>query len=399
MLSDKRIVVGVSGGIAAYKTPELVRRLRERGAQVRVVSSEGAQAFVTPLTFQAVSGQPVHTDLFDPAQESAFGHIDLARWADAIVVAPASAHTLAKLAHGLADDLLSTLCLASEAPLLVAPAMNRVMWAAPATQANCVQLRERGVHFCGPASGAQACGESGAGRMAEAAELLDALEALFMPAVLDGRRVLITAGPTREDLDPVRFISNRSSGRMGYAMAAAAHAAGAAVTLVRGPVHLAPLPGVESVQVYSAQDMLEAVLARIEACEIFIATAAVADYRPAQRAVHKVKKNAAELVLKLERTPDILSQVSALPHKPFTVGFAAETENLEQYARGKLEKKKLDMIAANQVGISGQGFDSETNALHVLWQKGEEILPLASKTELGRQLVALIARVYADTKA
>ena len=394
-LTDKHIVLGVSGGIAAYKTPDLVRRLREQGAQVQVVLTAGGSRFITPLTLQAVSGQPVHSALLDAEAESAFGHIDLARWADLILIAPATAHCLAKLAHGLADDLLSTLCLASSAPIALAPAMNQQMWQAPAVQDNCQILRQRGVHLLGPASGSQACGEVGLGRMLEPLALVEAVSGLLhRNQRLQGRRVLVTAGPTREDLDPVRYLSNRSSGRMGYAVAQAAREAGAEVTLISGPTALTPPQGVTTRAVYSAQDMLHAVQAEITSTDIYIGTAAVADYRAAQLADQKIKKHAAQLTLVLERTPDILAQVAARQPKPFTVGFAAETQDLAHYARDKLVKKGIDLIAANQVGIPGQGFDSLDNALTLYWLEGELTLPRNDKLSLARQLIEVVAQRY-----
>ncbi len=370
-LSNKRILLGVSGGIAAYKSAELVRRLREAGAEVRVVMTAGATQFITPLTLQALSGQTVRTELFDAQAEAAMGHIELARWADAVLIAPASANTLARLAQGLADDLLSTLCLATRAPLLVAPAMNHVMWEHPATQANMTTLRERGVHICGPGVGSQACGESGPGRMLEPAELIVELAQLFNVGALAGLRVLMTAGPTREAIDPVRFISNRSSGKMGYAIAAAAAEAGARVVLVSGPVALPPPERVECIYVESASDMQAAVMARVHDCDIFIGTAAVADYRPQAVAEHKLKKHTAALHLDLERTTDILAAVAALHPAPFTVGFAAETERLAEHARSKRMAKSLDMIAANWVNVPGQGFAVDDNALTLYWEGGE----------------------------
>lgn len=397
-LDGKRILIGISGGIAAYKIPDLVRRLRERGAEVRVVMTQGACQFITPLTLQAVSGQPVHMKLLDVEAESAFGHIDLARWADAILIAPATANFMAKLAHGMADDLLSTLCLATNAPLYIAPAMNQQMWAAEATQANCEILETRGVGFFGPASGSQACGEVGAGRMREPLELVANLEAQFPPLnpCLTGKRVLITAGPTREDIDPVRFISNHSSGRMGYAIAHSAYEAGAEVTLISGPTGLNPPQNIHRISVTSAQEMYAAVLACAENSDIFIATAAVADYRPAQLADQKIKKQNETLNIPLERTQDILAAVSALAQRPFCVGFAAETQNVAEYAKDKMQRKKLDMIAANQVGLPGQGFDSDNNALHLFWPGGEEVLPLASKQVLADSLIERIAERYAN---
>ncbi|MBI5041045.1 MAG: bifunctional phosphopantothenoylcysteine decarboxylase/phosphopantothenate--cysteine ligase CoaBC [Gammaproteobacteria bacterium] len=393
-LSNKRILLGVSGGIAAYKSAELVRRLREAGAEVRVVMTAGAARFITPLTLQALSGQPVRTELFDAAAEAAMGHIELARWADAVLIAPASANTLARLAHGLADDLLSTLCLATRAPLLVAPAMNHAMWDNPATQTNIAALRERGVCICGPGVGSQACGETGPGRMLEPPELVAAVAALFQPGLLAGLRVLVTAGPTREAIDPVRFISNRSSGKMGYAVAEAAAEAGARVVLVSGPVALAPPARVDCVAVETATEMHTVVLARATDCDIFIGTAAVADYRPHSPAEHKLKKQTSALRLDLERTADILAAVAALQPAPFTVGFAAETERLAEHARSKRMAKSLDMIAANWVNVPGQGFEADTNTLTLYWEGGECELPRASKTQLARALIAQVAAHY-----
>jgi phosphopantothenoylcysteine decarboxylase/phosphopantothenate--cysteine ligase len=393
-LLGHKILLGVSGGIAAYKAAELVRRLREAGAEVRVVMTAGARQFVTPLTFQALSGHPVRAELWDPAAEAAMGHIELARWADQVLVAPASANTLARLAHGLADDLLSTLCLATSAPLAVAPAMNQQMWAHPATRANLATLAARGVRVLGPASGSQACGEVGEGRLLEPQEIVAALVAALAPRLLADRRVLVSAGPTFEDLDPVRFIGNRSSGRMGFAIAEAAAAAGADVTLVAGPVHLATPPGVRRIDVRSAQQMFDAVLAGVAAADAYIGAAAVADFRPAQAAASKIKKSAESPVpqLDLVQTQDILAAVAALPRRPFVVGFAAETGDVEAYARAKLERKHLDLICANRVGVPGEGFDAEDNALLLLGPDGLRVdLGHASKAELARRLVEIIA--------
>lgn len=390
-LQNKRVVLGISGGIAAYKSAELTRRLKEAGAEVRVVMTEAATRFITPLTLQALSGKPVHRHLLDDVAESAMGHIELARWADAVVIAPATANCMARLAQGVADDLLSTLCLASRAPLLLAPAMNRVMWESAATQANARLLRERGVRMVGPAAGGQACGETGPGRMVEPAEIVLAVKAIFDSGRLQGRRVLITAGPTREAIDAVRFISNRSSGKMGYALAAAAAEAGAEVTLVSGPVSLACPERVERMVVESAAEMRDAVMARAAATDIVIAAAAVADYAPAEAVVHKLKKRGGNLELSLRPTADIVAELGALAQRPFLVGFAAETEALEHNARGKLEAKGLDLVAANWVGRAGQGFDSDDNALTVVWRGGGIELPLASKAVVARQLIEIIA--------
>ncbi|HEY5102256.1 MAG TPA: bifunctional phosphopantothenoylcysteine decarboxylase/phosphopantothenate--cysteine ligase CoaBC [Steroidobacteraceae bacterium] len=395
-MNGNRIVLGVTGGIAAYKSPELVRRLRETGAEVQVVMTAAAQQFVTPLTFQAVSGRPVRTDLWDSAAEAAMGHIELARWAELVLVAPASAGFLARLAGGQADDLLTTLCLATEAPLAIAPAMNRIMWAHPATQANVALLNTRGVTVIGPAEGNQACGEVGAGRMHEPLEVLNrAMTLLRRAGPLLGRRVLITAGPTRECIDPVRFVSNRSSGKMGFAVAHAAREAGADVVLVSGPVALPTPPGVQRVEVESAADMLAAVLREVERADIFISTAAVADYRPSQTYEHKIKKTSEHMDLSMERTTDIVATVAARAQRPFVVGFAAETESVEQNARSKLMKKNLDMIAANEVGTD-KAFDCEDNHLVVLWRSGRRELGRASKATLAERLIALIAEVHAE---
>jgi phosphopantothenoylcysteine decarboxylase / phosphopantothenate---cysteine ligase len=386
-----RILLGVTGGIAAYKSAELVRRLRDRGAEVQVVMTAGARQFVTPLTFQALSGRPVRTDLWDDAAEAAMGHIELARWADQVLIAPASADFLARLAHGLAGDLLTTLCLATDAPLSVAPAMNRLMWANAATQANVALLRSRGVTVLGPAEGDQACGETGPGRMLEPAELLDALAPQgAAKRVLAGLKVMITAGPTRERIDPVRFITNRSSGKMGFAVAEAAGKAGAEVVLVSGPVNVATPPGVRRVDVETAEQMMNAVDEHLADTDIFIAAAAVSDYRPVQCASEKIKKTSDSLTLALSRTTDILATVAARAPRPFVVGFAAETQNVERNALAKLEGKRLDMIAANQVG-DNLAFDCEDNALTVYWPGGKQDLGRGPKRQLAAALVSLIA--------
>ncbi len=394
-LAHRRILLGVSGGIAAYKACELVRRLHEVGAEVRVVMTESATHFVSATTFQALSGQAVRTSLWDAQAEAAMGHIELARWAERIVIAPASADVLARLAHGLADDLLTTLCLASAAPLYAAPAMNQQMWAHPAVQANVAVLRQRGVHLLGPGAGDQACGDVGAGRMLEPHALRDALAASFADGALRGLRVLVSAGPTYEDIDPVRFVGNRSSGRMGFAVAQAAVEAGATVTLVAGPVQLATPVGVaQRTDVRSAAQMHAAVLAAAADADIYVGAAAVADYRPAQPLTHKMKKHdGAALTLALEETPDILGTLSTQPVHPFLVGFAAETETVTEYAQDKLQRKGLDMIAANQVG-DGVGFEVAENALNVLWSGGSAALPRAPKEHLARALVAHIALRY-----
>lgn len=417
-LQGLNILLGVSGGIAAYKSPDLVRRLRERGAEVQVVMTQGAQQFVTATTFQAVSGRAVRAELWDPAAEAAMGHIELARWADLVLIAPATADLLARVAAGRADDLLTTLLLATAAPVAVAPAMNALMWAKPATQDNVNALRARGVRVIGPGHGSQACGETGDGRMSEPLEIVAAIEAHLAqardagvhgggdndtdkdaagsgpvpaPGPLSGCKLVITAGPTREAIDPVRYITNRSSGKMGFAIAEAARAAGAEVILIAGPVQLVSPPGVARIDVLTAAQMHDAVMAVIDDAQIFIGTAAVADYRPIQVAPRKIKKSGERLDIELERTVDILASVAARQNKPFTVGFAAETHDVESYARDKLERKGLDMIAANEVG-DDRGFDCDDNALLVLWpSEGRVSLPSASKVQLATQLVKLIA--------
>ncbi|MGE5624689.1 MAG: bifunctional phosphopantothenoylcysteine decarboxylase/phosphopantothenate--cysteine ligase CoaBC [Bacillota bacterium] len=390
-LQGKKILVGVTGGIAAYKSADLVRRLKEAGAEVQVVMTAGAQRFITPLTLQAVSGRPVRTDLWDAAAEHAMGHIELGRWADLILVAPASADFIAHLAQGLATDLLSTLCLASTAAIHVAPAMNWAMWESAATQENVRLLKERGIRRLGPVAGELAEGETGMGRMLEPADIVAALSGADLP--LKGVSVLVTAGPTREPLDPVRFVSNRSSGKMGFAVARAAAEAGADVILVSGPVHLATPRDVRRVDVETAAEMHAAVMQRLKGVEVFVAAAAVADYGPPRAAAQKIKKKAATLPLKLVRTSDILADVAKRKPRPFTVGFAAETEKLEAHAREKLAKKKLDLLAANLVG-KGRGFDRDDNALTLYWPGGSLDLGAAPKLLLARGLVAVIAERY-----
>jgi phosphopantothenoylcysteine decarboxylase / phosphopantothenate---cysteine ligase len=385
----RNILLGVSGGIAAYKACELVRRLRDARCEVRVVMTRAATAFVTPLTFQALSGQPVRSDLLDAEAESGMDHIALARWADRVVVAPATADLMARLAAGMADDLLTTLCLATEAPILLAPAMNRVMWEHPATRANVDLLRARGLQMIGPESGSQACGELGAGRMAEPATILDALLGTGT-GPLSGRRVLITAGPTHEPIDPVRFIGNRSSGRMGVALAAAARDAGADVWLVHGPMAVAAPAGVRTLPVETAEAMRASVLDHLDGVDLFIAAAAVADYRPREAAGQKLRKDAPTLSLELVRNPDILAEVAARQPRPFVVGFAAETTDLRANALGKLERKNLDMIAANDVS-AGRAIGREDNALTVFWPGGEQRFPEQPKHQLAHALIRLIA--------
>jgi len=394
-MKGKRILLGVTGGIAAYKSAELVRRLREPGAEVQVVMTAGAREFVTPTTFQALSGRTVRTDLWDAAAEAAMGHIELARWADLLLVAPASADFIARLSHGLADDLLSTLALATAAPIAVAPAMNHLMWSNAATQANVSLLQQRGVRVLGPAVGEQACGETGPGRMLEPLDIVAAVAPLLRPeGPLSGQRVIVTAGPTRECIDPVRFVSNRSSGKMGFAVAQALQEAGAEVVLVSGPVSLATPFGVRRVDVESSEQMHATVVRELPGTAIFVGTAAVADYRPVQCAAQKIKKTSDTLELELTRTVDILAHVSASIPRPFVVGFAAETNSVEQHARAKLMAKNLDMIAANEVGHT-KAFDCDDNALLVLWRGGGRLeLPTASKPELAQALTALIVEHY-----
>ena len=391
---NEHIVLGVCGGIAAYKSADLVRRLQDAGAEVRVVMSQGAQAFVTPLTFQAVSGHPVHRDLLDEAAEAGMGHIELARWADRILIAPATANFMARLAHGMADDLLTTICLATTAPLVLAPAMNQQMWSNDATQDNLRLLKQRGVNVIGPASGRQACGEVGPGRMVEPADLVESLNRR-PSAVLSGRRVVVTAGPTYEDIDPVRFIGNRSSGRMGFAVARAACEAGADVTLVAGPVSLMTPAGVERVDVRSALQMRKVALDLASKADVFVSVAAVADYRPLEVADQKIKKGQSERSIQLVSNPDIVAEVAAQPDGPVTVGFAAETEQLLEHAAEKLSRKRLDMIAANRVGIAGSGFESDHNEIVLLTADGQQDLGRGSKQHLAAELVQAIARLLA----
>ena len=424
-LNGCRILLGVTGGIAAYKAAVLARGLIAAGATVRVVMSAGARAFVQPLTFQALTGHPVHTDLLDEAAEAAMGHIELARWADLVLIAPASANTLARLAHGLAEDLLGTLCLATDAPLVVAPAMNRLMWAHPATRANCATLAGRGVRFIGPASGDQACGEVGAGRFEEPERIVEALRArapddalndalndaldgaLDDPSghapgdTLAGRHVLLTAGPTREPIDPVRYIGNRSSGRMGFAIAAEAARRGAEVTLVSGPVALPTPAGVGRIDVESAQDMHEEVMRLAPSSDLFIAVAAVSDYRVVERSAHKLKKDGEPLTLSLLANPDILADVAASEPRPFCVGFAAETERLEEHARLKLADKRLDLIAGNRVAdANAPVFGSDDNAVELYWADGgHRSLPRAPKPDIARALLDTVIERLAATGA
>jgi phosphopantothenoylcysteine decarboxylase/phosphopantothenate--cysteine ligase len=392
-LANKRIIIGISGGIAAYKAAELVRRLKQHGADVRVVMTSAAQQFITPLTLQALSGNPVHTALLDSAAEAAMGHIELARWADALLIAPASADCIARIAQGHGDDLLTTLVLAlNDAPLALAPAMNQAMWLDSATQDNIKLLHRRGVAVFGPAEGSQACGDTGPGRMLEADELAVKLASLFDTGSMAGLRVTITAGPTREAIDPVRFISNHSSGKMGYALAEAAAQAGAFTTLISGPVALSPPARVNTVQVISAEEMYAASMTAATSCDIFIATAAVADYRPKVVASQKIKKNGSIMTLELERNPDIIAAVAALEPAPFCVGFAAETEKLAEHARSKLERKGLQLIFANDVANGSIGFNSDENQVTLI--STDEVLTLdkTPKQKLARILISHIAR-------
>ena len=400
MTINKHILLGVSGGIAAYKSAELVRLLRKQGNEVRVVMTQSAIQFISPLTFQALSGNPVHGELLDADAENAMGHISLARWADLLIIAPATANLIAKLSHGLADDLLSTLYLAALCPVYVAPAMNQAMWNKAVTRENIEKLQRHGVTVIGPEQGDQACGETGFGRMSEPVAICKHLAhalGLQNPSTaqcLQGLKVLISAGPTREPLDPVRYITNRSSGKMGYALATAALKAGAEVTLVSGPVALAAPANIDLVKVETAAQMYGAVMSRAADHAIYIGAAAVADYSPASTQLEKIKKQAEQTTIILQKTKDILAEVANLDKHPFTVGFAAETHDLEAYARGKLARKKLDMIAANWVGRELGGFDSEQNALHVFWENGEKTLDMMDKTQLAEQLILLIAEQF-----
>ncbi len=396
-LTNKHILIGISGGIAAYKSAELVRTLIKSGADVRVCMTKAACEFITPLTLQALTGNPVHTDLLDTEAEAAMGHIELARWADVILIAPASADLIARLAHGHANDLLSTVCLATEAPIHIAPAMNRIMWSNAATQENCETLKQRGYTLHGPTSGEQACGETGEGRMLEAQEIADNITALFdlknLP--LAGKTVLITAGPTREAIDPVRFISNRSSGKMGYAIAAAAQKLGAIVELVSGPVALEAPTGVVRHLVESAQEMHAKTMQLAEDADIFIATAAVSDYSPANSAKQKIKKSKDKLSLDLIYNPDILFDLTHNYPDLFSVGFAAETEHLIKHAQDKMKRKKLDIIVANSVG-KNKGFEQDTNQLEILWKDGHISLPEKDKTILAIELMDIITEKFLD---
>ncbi|MGF1706190.1 bifunctional phosphopantothenoylcysteine decarboxylase/phosphopantothenate--cysteine ligase CoaBC [Enterovibrio baiacu] len=400
-LSGKRIVLGIGGGIAAYKCADLTRRLIERGADVRVVMTNAAKEFITPLTMQAVSGHPVSDSLLDPAAEASMGHIEIAKWADLIVLAPATADLIARVAAGMGNDLLTTVCLATDAPVAIAPAMNQQMYRAVATQENLATLTRRNHPIWGPASGEQACGDIGMGRMLEPLQLVALIEDHFAEGDLVGSSFLITAGPTREAIDPVRYLTNHSSGKMGYAIAEAAAKRGANVTLVSGPVNLPTPANVTRVDVQSAEDMHAAVQHHASKHQIFIACAAVADFKPASAANQKMKKQDGhdEMTLTLVKNPDIVAAVAAMKdNRPFTVGFAAETQDVEQYARGKLAKKNLDLICANDVSQQGQGFNSDQNALHLYWPNGDKALPLANKSDIGHQLVSEIVSLFNSDK-
>ncbi|NIY49729.1 bifunctional phosphopantothenoylcysteine decarboxylase/phosphopantothenate--cysteine ligase CoaBC [Cedecea colo] len=395
-LSGKKIVLCVSGGIAAYKTPELVRRLRDRGADVRVAMTEAAKAFITPLSLQAVSGYPVSDSLLDPAAEAAMGHIELGKWADLVILAPATADLIARVAAGMANDLVSTICLTTPAPVAVVPAMNQQMYRAAATQHNLEVLASRDLLLWGPDSGSQACGDVGPGRMLDPLDIVElAIGHFSVVKDLQHLNVMITAGPTRERLDPVRYITNDSSGKMGYAIAAAAATRGANVTLVSGPVALSTPAWVKRIDVNSALEMEAAVQQNVSGQHIFIGCAAVADYRAASVANEKIKKQGAEITLKMVKNPDIVAGVAALSvSRPYVVGFAAETTNVEEYARQKRIQKNLDLICANDVSQTGQGFNSDSNALHLFWQEGDKVLPLSDKSLLGHLLLNEIVTRY-----
>ncbi|HIL93826.1 MAG TPA: bifunctional phosphopantothenoylcysteine decarboxylase/phosphopantothenate--cysteine ligase CoaBC [Cycloclasticus sp.] len=393
-LQHRRILLGVTGGIAAYKAAEILRQCQTLGAEVRVVMTPAATEFITPLTFQALSGSPVHTQLLDAEEEAGMGHINLARWADVVLVAPASADFIARLSSGMANDLLTTLLLATEKTVMLAPAMNRAMFDDPNTQENIRKLKKQGVVILGPGEGVQACGEVGLGRMLEPEELVQSVAEHFQTGELAGLNVLLNAGPTREAIDPVRYISNHSSGKMGFALAQACADAGAHVTLVAGPVRLQTPSGIERINVISAHEMAEAVMAKSKWADIFIASAAVVDYTPVEIADNKIKKHASQMQLTLVKTTDILTDVATQDDTTFCVGFAAETDNLEAYAKGKLERKSLDMIAANWVGRDEGGFNSEYNALSVYWNGGEQEIGSMPKPELARELITLIAKRY-----
>lgn len=398
-LTNKQIILGITGGIAAYKSAELTRLLKAAGADVRVVMTPAATSFITPLTLQALSGHPVHLELLDPEAEAGMGHIELAKWADLIVIAPTSADFMARLAHGMGNDLLSTLCLATAAPICLAPAMNQAMWRSSATQQNVDTLKQQNVQLWGPGVGEQACGDTGPGRMIEPTDILERISEQFNSGTLAGLNIYITAGPTREPLDPVRYISNHSSGKMGYALAEAAIDAGANVKLISGPVNL-PVPAhVKRISITTAEDMLEASLEGISDCDIFIACAAVADYRPTSIAEHKIKKGNEEIMeLHLIKNPDIVATIAERANKPFTIGFAAETRDVLSYAQGKLERKNLDVIVANDVSQAGIGFNSDENAVTLVTRDTHIDIPQTSKRQLAAQLIEHISQLYKTSK-
>lgn len=387
-LSNKRILLGITGGIAAYKCAELTRLFAKAGADVRVIMTKAATEFVTPLTMQALSGNRVHLDLLDVDAEAGMGHIELARWADLILIAPATANSMARLANGQADDLLTTLVLAASAPVAFAPAMNQGMWADQSTQANLATLQQRGFHMFGPAAGEQACGDVGLGRMLEPSEIAEACAGLFEAGELAGKHVVITGGPTREPLDPVRFLTNHSSGKMAYALAQEAHSAGAKVTLISGPVNLSKPDGVNPIDVTTAAEMLTACLDVVSDADVFIGVAAVADYRPATVESNKIKKKSDQLEITLIKNPDIISEISKLPNRPFVVGFAAETENIVENGKAKLEKKKLDLLFANN---AVETFNSDSIAVTAISKQGCQEFPTSNKNVAARKMLSLIS--------
>jgi len=392
-LNGQHVLLGVTGSIAAYKSPDIVRRLKEQGAEVRVVLTASAEKLVSSTVFQAVSGEAVLGDIWDERAEAGMGHIELAKWADLLLIAPATANVIAQLAAGSAENLLTTICLATEAPVAIAPSMNQAMWNDAATQANCDLLRKRNMRFLGPDEGSQACGDTGPGRMSEPADIVSRLSRGGRSGPLDGLHIMVTAGPTREAIDPVRFISNRSSGKMGFAVARAAADAGAEVVLIAGPVNLPTPPRVIRVDVENTQQMCDEAMQRIDGVDIYVGAAAISDYRPKAAAVHKIKKSADTFLLEMIKSPDLLADIAALDNGPFAVGFAAETEKLEHYATDKLNRKKLDMIIANLVG-ENLCFDADDNEVVVLWHEGRKPLPRLSKPELARQLIEIIASRY-----
>ncbi|UTW50010.1 bifunctional phosphopantothenoylcysteine decarboxylase/phosphopantothenate--cysteine ligase CoaBC [Bacterioplanoides sp. SCSIO 12839] len=400
-LTNKRILLGITGGIAAYKSAELVRHLKKAGADVRVVMTKGAMEFITPLTLQALSGNPVHHALLDPEAEAGMGHIELAKWADLLLVAPASANFLARLSQGLGDDLLTTICLATEAPLAIAPAMNQAMWKDGTTQQNLqrlIDIKGKNFHVFGPDAGEQACGDVGPGRMLDPEVIAASCADLFETGLLAGINLVVTAGPTREAIDPVRYISNHSSGKMGYAIAEAARDAGARVTLISGPVNLPAPERITLKQINSARDMLDEALAQMGECQVFIAAAAVADYRPLTVANQKIKKSGDQIDITMIKNPDVVATVAHHEQRPFTVGFAAETQAVEDYARGKLTNKNLDMIVANDVSREDIGFNSDNNAATAIWQEGQQSFDSMSKHTMARQLIELIAMRYQESQ-